>query len=113
MAGEGPKTPRNARELVNKVRTAISRAIDGLDDGKGKIGVARLSELIKASLERDPVGTLKALAPYAPKDVTVESFNGKAAEQLTDDELANIIATRALERAKQASSQESIEDMLH
>lgn len=117
MAGEGPKTPRSARELVNKVRIAISRGIDGMRDKDKKqvMGVARLSELIRDALEVDPIGTLKALSSYAPKDVSVESFTGKQADQLTDAELANIIATRALQRADEdtpAGEESELDSML-
>ncbi len=44
----------------------------------------------------DTIGTLKALARYMPKDVLIENNSSRAADAMTDAELAQVIADRAM-----------------
>ena len=87
------------RKVVTKVQKAINKAIDLLGkNAVSKCGVTELAGLICDELKGNPVATLKALAPLLPKDVAIDVTHSKSAQTLTDDELADIIATRARQR---------------
>jgi len=116
QSGNPGGVPVHAREAINKMRRAIARAIDMMRDSDGKkvIGVVRLAENIRDALEANTVQTMKDLSAYMPKDVLIESTSNKDADRMTDDELAAIIAQRAIDRARQLEpgEPESIDDML-
>ena len=82
-----------------KIRKAIERGIDGLRGGKhNNVGVVRLGEMITEELElsTEPSKVIKNLAPLLPKEVSIHATTGL--QELTDDELATIVASRARER---------------
>ena len=88
---------KSGRSALDAVRSSIERGIKQMKSKDGKrIGVVRLAEKITKALEDDPIRTLKALAAYMPKDVTIEAVNNKAAEALSDADLAKIIADEAV-----------------
>jgi hypothetical protein len=92
------------RAAVTKIRTGIDRAIDKMKHGK-TVGIVAFQEKLAESFENQFLATLKAVAPFLPKDVFIESSTGKTAQSLTDDELADIVATRA--RLKRQNSIEA------
>ena len=82
------------RKMLRKVRTALNKGINGLGDAEAN-GTTAMGALITKALKKDVVGTLKALSSYMPKDLDINVQHTNAARSLTDDELADIIATRA------------------
>lgn len=86
----------------NKAQIALNKAIDLL--GKQAFdnnGTTRLAELLAVKLESDVVGTLKALNGLFPKQVNVDVQHSTSALQLTDDQLLDIIKSRAIPAEKQ------------
>jgi len=84
----------NGRRLINKIRSSLDKAVDGLGTAS-KEGATVMAELITEALREDVVGTLKGLASYLPKDVKIDINHSDQLNNLTDDELADIIASRA------------------
>ena len=95
------------RKVVTKCQKAIDKAIDLL--GKNavtKCGVTELAGLICEQLKNDAVGTLKALAPLLPKDVNIDVTHKHKAVELSDDELAEVIANNARNKRLEAKEVE-------
>jgi hypothetical protein len=57
-----------------------------------------MAELITQALRDDVVGTLKAFSQFIPKEINIDMQDSGASKRLTDDELADIIASRSRER---------------
>lgn len=92
------------RRAHSKLQNALDKTIDllGVDRLDG-CGSTALAELLLPKLKADPVGTIQRLACLFPKDVSVDVTHSNNANNLTDDELADIIAQRArLRRDEQA-----------
>lgn len=83
------------KAALRKIHNALNIAISGLGDAHGNGGASEMAVLITAALKDDVIGTLKGLAPFLPKALTVDVTHTNAAAALTDDELAEIIASRA------------------
>ena len=86
----------SARRALSKIQGALDKSIDmlGIDTTAG-CGATELARLITVKLKEDPIGTMKALSSILPKDLNVDVQHTNAARSLSDDELADIIATRA------------------
>lgn len=96
----GYNTP--ARKAVNKAQRAFNNAMDILGDKKvdvdGKL-TSELTALLVEAMRKDIVGAIKGLASIIPKNVEIDvTHRTHQATDLTDDELAMIIAERARAR---------------
>ena len=91
--GAGKSAGRRAH---SKLQNALDKTIDllGVDSIDG-CGATALAELLLPKIKEDPVGTIQRLACLFPKDVSIDVSHSNAADRLTDDELADIIAQRA------------------
>jgi len=85
------------RNAIVKIRKGIDLAINKMKNGK-TVGIVAFQEKMAESFENDFLATLKAVAPLLPKDITIESGASRSAVQYTDDELADIIASRARQK---------------
>lgn len=92
-SGGNGKTARRGHELVQRTRAAILNAMDVLDKGTEPLSVL----LAKAATEQ-PMRFLDMAAKHCPKDIDLNIISDLKAENMTDNELADIIATRARER---------------
>lgn len=90
-----------SRRALTKLQHALDKAIDLLGNDISD-GTTVLAGKIKDKLESDPVGTIKALSPLFPKDVSIDVSSSQDAQKLSDSELADIIAKRARNRLEQA-----------
>lgn len=108
-----PHGRRSGTEALQKVRKAIEKGIEGMRrGGKGKpIGVVVLAEQIRDALEADPIRTLKALASYMPKDLTVDVVDNRQADAMTDGDLASLIAQGAARQIQEEN--EGINSLLN
>ena len=97
--------PKQSKQLLNKVRNSLNMAVDGLGDTSTD-GATAMSKLITKALKEDVVGTLKALSSFFPKDINVDVTHNQSSQHLSDDELADIIATRARQRLEAAKEVE-------
>lgn len=95
-----PSNSKLGSRLLTKTRSALDKAIDGLGSAE-KNGATAMAELITAALKDDVIGTLKALAPYMPKELQIDVQHSTSALQLTDDQLLEIIKSRAIPAEKQ------------
>ena len=85
-----PSQTWNGRRLADVVRGCIDHGIKQMKSGK-KIGKVALSDKIRIALENDTVATLKALAPWIPRDINVEVNHTLGLARLDDNELARIV----------------------
>ena len=88
--GWDPTKTWRGRKIAEVVRSCIDHSIRSMKSG-GKIGRAALSDKIRIALENDTVATLKALAPWIPRDINVEVNHTLGLARLDDNELARIV----------------------
>ena len=91
----------------NKAQIALNKAIDLL--GRNTFdnnGTTRLAELLVERLESDVVGTLKALNGLFPKELQVDVQHTLSASQMTDEQLLEVIKSRAIPIEKPVNGQE-------
>lgn len=94
------KTAKKGSELVQRTRAAILNAMDALDDRSKP-----LSQLLADAAEKQPLRFLDMAAKHCPKDVNLDVINTLKADKLSDEELADIIATRAKARREKEQAQ--------
>lgn len=82
------------RKAVRKLQRALDMAIELLGNVEHD-GVRVLAGKIKAKLDTDPIGTIRALAPLFPKDVHIDIAPLHSLSQLTDSEIMQEIEHRA------------------
>lgn len=94
---------RNSRgeKALKKIQAALDNAIDGLGKAVLNQTASELSVLITEALRKDVVGTLKGLQFCLPKTITVDHRKSTDVDQMSDDELAMLISSRAQARYAQ------------
>lgn len=93
-SGNGGKVPMKGKELVQRTRAGILNAFDYVERTQGKL----ISEILGEAFIENPLRFMDTAAKFIPKDIDLKVNHTKSAVQLTDEELADIIATRARER---------------
>lgn len=74
-----------AKDVATMIRGAFKRAALQLEN-KGK----SLSEMMAKSLEDNFLATIKAIAPFCPKELDITSRKVKDVADLTDEELEQL-----------------------
>jgi hypothetical protein len=99
-AWKGRLSPQ--QRYIRKLQTAMDMAIDGLGDRLGTDGASACAKMITDALEKDFVGTLSKLQFFMPKNINVDVQITKDNNELSDDELVQLInERRAIAQAKQ------------
>lgn len=88
---------KKGTHLVARTRGAILNAFD-VAESRGRL----LSEILADAFIENPLRFMDTAAKFIPKDIDLNVNHTKSAVQLTDEELADIIATRARERLEAA-----------
>ena len=95
MANSNP-TPRTARygaQLAGKLRKVILDSLDLFDKED-----VTLSKLLMDEGKKHPFKYTDMAAKYIPKEITAEITTAYTASNMTDDELADVIAERARDK---------------
>jgi len=110
---KGGQLSSPGRRTVNKMQKALEQAIDALSikNPEGMLA-SEMADIIVESMRKNPIGTLKAIAPLLPKDVNIDVTRRSEPVDLSDEDLAELVAERARSRreAEQVIEGE-IEDM--
>lgn len=85
-----PKPAKHAQHLAAKTRGAILRAFDAVDN-RGKV----MSECLADAFLENPIRFMDMAAKYIPKDINMEVTKTLKANQISDDDLADIVGERA------------------
>ena len=84
------KKAKHGRELVQRCRAAVLGALEILESKTGK----KITEILAQELEANPLKFMELASKFCPKDLQVELNDiTDRAEQLSDDELADIAET--------------------
>jgi len=84
------KTAKHGSALAARVRGGILNAFDATEK-KGKL----ISEILSEEFEKAPLRFLEVAAKYVPKDINTEITSISKANNLSDQELADLIAQHA------------------
>ena len=94
-----PKQAKHGKELVQRTRAGILNAFDVVEKrGDKKL----ISEYLADAFIDNPLKFMDTAAKYLPKEVNIDMTHSQAADKLTDEELADIIAQRARAKFEQA-----------
>lgn len=89
---------------IRKLQLAMDKAVDKLGKRMQTDGADACAELISQALEADIVGTLHKLSFFMPKNINVDVQITKDNNELSDDELVQLInERRAIASSKQAA----------
>ena len=102
------KAAKHGQELAQRTRAGILNAFDYVERKEGRL----ISEILGDAFMDNPLRFLDTAAKFLPKDINLDVNHTKTANTLSDDELADIIATRARQRleAAQVIECEIVED---
>jgi hypothetical protein len=88
------KAAKHGQELAQRTRKGILNAFDCVETKHKKL----LSEVLADAFLENPLKFLDTASKFIPKQVDIDVSHTKTANTMTDDELADIIATRARQR---------------
>lgn len=93
MANPNPiaKKPVGAVEIVNRVRAALNKAFDHAEQKAGK----SIPDILSDEFLANPLKFLEVTAKFLPKDVMINVESRQPSQRMSDDELADIVSSRA------------------
>lgn len=100
-----------AKDVATMIRGAFKRAALQMEQGKNK---KSLSEMMVDSLEENFLGTIKAIAPFCPKELDITQRKVKDVSELSDEELEQLsmVASSLVGEDGEGEAAES-QDKLH
>ncbi len=93
LAENRKKGSKDDTALVRRTRYAILKALDTVDS----LGTP-LHELLAQAFVDNPLKFLDTAAKFLPKQMDIDVTHSKSNQNLSDDDLADIIAQRARQR---------------
>ena len=88
-----PRTARYGAQLAGKLRKVILDSLELFDKAD-----VPLAQLLMDEGKKHPFKYTDMAAKYIPKEITAEITTAYTASNMTDDELADVIAERARKR---------------
>ena len=92
-----PRTARYGAQLAGKLRKVILDSLELFDKED-----VPLAQLLMEKGKKEPFKYTDMAAKYIPKGITAEITTAYTASNMTDDELADVIAERARKRHDEA-----------
>ncbi len=94
-------------EIVQYVRRVLIGAFE-VAETKG----LKITEILAKEIEANPLKFLEVASKYCPKEVAIDATVTHRAEELSDDQLADIASGRST-GASEASAGEEIDSSIH
>ena len=108
MANKHPvQTAKHGTALVRRTRYAILKALDVVDNSDMPV-----HEHLAEAFKENPLKFMDTAGKYLPKQLDIDVNHSNSSKRLTDDELADIIATRARERLEAAKEIEGESEVI-